>query len=416
MNNTDRITSETIRYNLTNLSQVTFEVTDDCNLQCKYCGYGDMYCGYDKRESKYLDFNSIKPLLDYLIDIWKNSMPDSSAPITYVSFYGGEPLLNVPFIKQVIEYIEASELNRKILYSLTTNAVLLERYMDYLVQKDFHILISLDGNEDNHSYRVDKSGNNSFYRVTNNIQKLRDTYPKFFKTNVNFNSVLHNRNSVESIHEYITTEFGKIPSISELNNSGIRPEKKEEFDRTYRNKSESLRESENYAKLSQELFMNEPNTHELLLYLHKYSGNVYRDYIDLFLDPEKVYCTPSGTCTPFSKKMFITVNGKILQCERIDHCFALGNVSATGLELDLNRIACVFNNYLDKIQSKCSICYRKRSCIQCLYYIETINQDSPQCHGYMDKDAYNAYTSFCLSHLYAHPELYNRLMTEVVLE
>lgn len=416
MNNTERITTDTIIYNLINLSQVTFEVTDDCNLQCKYCGYGEMYCGYDKRISKYMNFKDIKPIVDYLIQIWKEGTPDSSIPITYFSFYGGEPLLNMPFIKQTIDYIETAGLNRKILYSMTTNAVLLERYMDYLVQKDFHILISLDGNEDNHSYRVDKSGNNSFYRVTNNIKKLRDTYPDFFKTNVNFNSVLHNRNSVQSIHEYITTEFGKIPSISELNNSGIRPEKKEEFDRTYRNKSESLYESENYAKLSQELFMNEPNTQDLLLYLHKYSGNVYRDYTDLFSDPEKEFCTPSGTCTPFSKKMFITVNGKILQCERIDHRFALGSVSERTLELNLNRIANVFNSYLDKIQSKCSICYRKRSCIQCLYYIETINEAIPRCHGYMDKDSYNAYTSYCLSHLHKHPELYRRLMTEVIFE
>src|SRR5574344_1305883 len=37
MNNTERITKETLKYNLTNLRQVTFEVTDDCNLRCKYC-------------------------------------------------------------------------------------------------------------------------------------------------------------------------------------------------------------------------------------------------------------------------------------------------------------------------------------------------------------------------------------------
>ena len=166
MDNRGRITADTIRYNLTNLRQVTFEVTDDCNLKCKYCGYGEIYCGYDKRLSKYLNFKDVKPLVDYLIEIWMDSLPDSSTPITYFSFYGGEPLLNMPFIKQTIDYIEASGLNRKILYSMTTNAVLLERYMDYLVQKNFHILISIDGNEDNHSYRVDKSGNNSFYRVT----------------------------------------------------------------------------------------------------------------------------------------------------------------------------------------------------------------------------------------------------------
>lgn len=57
MNNTGRITTDTIRYNLTNHKQITFEVTDDCNLKCKYCAFGEMYCGYDERISKYMSFN-----------------------------------------------------------------------------------------------------------------------------------------------------------------------------------------------------------------------------------------------------------------------------------------------------------------------------------------------------------------------
>ncbi len=44
-----RISHKDIEYNLINLKQITFEITDDCNLVCKYCGYGDLYYGYDKR-------------------------------------------------------------------------------------------------------------------------------------------------------------------------------------------------------------------------------------------------------------------------------------------------------------------------------------------------------------------------------
>ena len=39
-----------ILYNLLKLPQLIFEVTDMCNLRCKYCGYADLYEGYDKRE------------------------------------------------------------------------------------------------------------------------------------------------------------------------------------------------------------------------------------------------------------------------------------------------------------------------------------------------------------------------------
>ncbi|MBA7551086.1 hypothetical protein ES705_43621 [subsurface metagenome] len=87
---------------------------------------------------------------------------------------------------------------------MTTNAMLLDRYMDYLVQHDFRILISLDGNEKNHSYRVDHAGKNSFKKVLANIKLLQQTFPDFFETNVYFNAVLHNRNSVAEIYKFIT--------------------------------------------------------------------------------------------------------------------------------------------------------------------------------------------------------------------
>ena len=32
-----------ILHQLVNLEQLTFEVTDSCNLKCKYCGYGELY-------------------------------------------------------------------------------------------------------------------------------------------------------------------------------------------------------------------------------------------------------------------------------------------------------------------------------------------------------------------------------------
>lgn len=60
------ITKEDIEQNLINLRQLVFEVTDSCNLRCKYCGYADLYEGYDKRENKKLPFYKAKLIIDYL--------------------------------------------------------------------------------------------------------------------------------------------------------------------------------------------------------------------------------------------------------------------------------------------------------------------------------------------------------------
>lgn len=416
MENDRRISNEEVISNLVNLKQLTFEVTDACNLQCKYCGYGDLYFGFDKREAKYMTVEQGRRLIDYLADIWRTHRTKSAQQRTYISFYGGEPLMNMEFIRQIIAYIEQLDVPRHFIFSMTTNAMLLDRYMDYLAEKKVHLLISLDGDKEGQSYRTTHSGDNSFDRVYANVKALQLKYPDYFSDCVEFNSVLHNRNSVEVTHNFIQQEFGKKPTISELNNSGIKPEKIEEFNKTYRNKEASLKESENYEKLSEEMFMSEPNTNDLLLYLHQYSGNVFKDYNSLFIDDTKRHYTPTGTCSPFGKKMFVTVNGKILQCERIDHKFALGQITSDGVELDVDSIVERFNGYLDKLQRQCAVCYRKKSCIQCIYYIADIDDPKPICQGFMNKEQFEQYSSYCLRHLAQHPHLYQRLMEEVLVD
>ena len=414
--NDRRITRDEVLSSLVNLRQLTFEVTDACNLQCKYCGYGDLYFGYDKRETKFLAFEQGRILLDYLVSLWRTCPAHSAAPRTYLSFYGGEPLMNMDFITRMVDYVEKLDVHRNFNFSMTTNAMLLDRYTDYLVEKRFHLLISLDGDKYGQSYRVTHDGKNSFDRVYKNVKDLQAKYPDYFTRYVEFNAVLHNRNSVARTQDFIMREFGKKPTISELNNSGIRPDKVEEFQQTYRNMIESLHESENYEKLAEEMFVAEPNTHDLLLYLHQYSGNVFRDYNSLFLDESKLHYTPTGTCSPFSKKLFVTVNGKILQCERIDHKFALGQLSANGVSLDLDAIVARFNGYLEKLQRQCSLCYRKRSCIQCMYYIEDLDATQPICRGYMNQETFEQYSSYCLAHLARHPHLYKKLMEDVLID
>ena len=100
-----RIDKEEVRRNLIELRQLTLEVTDDCNLSCRYCGYGEMYEWYDERQSKYLRFGQIEKLLDFLTGLWNSNESVSSNPHTFISFYGGEPLLNMPLICQVVDYM-----------------------------------------------------------------------------------------------------------------------------------------------------------------------------------------------------------------------------------------------------------------------------------------------------------------------
>lgn len=412
--NTGRISENDIRHNLINLSQLVFEVTDDCNLNCYYCTYGDLYYGYDKREARYMKFRDAKLIIDYLAEFWRNNTTDAETPLTYFGFYGGEPLLNMHFIMEVVEYVESLHLPRKIEYSMTTNAILIDRYMSFLAEKNFHLLISLDGDRDAHGYRVDKGGRNSFDRVISNVKALQEKYPIYFKNNVNFNSVLHIKNSVEGIFNFIYNEFGKSPQISELSDTGIKKDKVEQFHKAYQSKIESLQKSEDNNSLSDKLFLDNPSTYRAKIYIQSQSQNVYKYYDDLFIDKTTINYIPTGTCIPFSRKMFVTVNGKILQCERIHQNFTLGIVTGNTFELDLKAIAENHNHYLDKMQQLCSICHNKSSCLQCLFHIDKIESSKPICKSFMNKQEFIRYQYNCLKYIKKHQGLYRELVTSIM--
>ncbi|MCQ2305908.1 MAG: hypothetical protein MJZ97_13065 [Bacteroidales bacterium] len=96
------ITAEQIKSALANTPQITFEVTDACNLRCEYCAYGKLYADYDKREDKILPTKTAKLFIDYMAALWASPENHSIHNNLYVSFYGGEPLLNMPFIKEIV--------------------------------------------------------------------------------------------------------------------------------------------------------------------------------------------------------------------------------------------------------------------------------------------------------------------------
>ena len=81
-----KIDEGNVKTNLYGLRQLTFEVTDGCNLKCKYCGFADMYQGYDEREDKKLSFAKAKQIIDYLIPMWREIYsPDTYYP-AYIGF------------------------------------------------------------------------------------------------------------------------------------------------------------------------------------------------------------------------------------------------------------------------------------------------------------------------------------------
>lgn len=409
---------EDVKIAISNTPQIAFEVTDACNLQCTYCAYGKFYSDYDIRENKKLSVDTAIMLLEYMNKLWNSSYNNSINKNVNIGFYGGEPTLNMPFIEKIVDYVE-NKINcktRKFTFSMTTNALLLHKYMDYFVFHKFNLLISLDGDEYNTSYRVNHSCKPMFNTIVKNVDLLNKKHPDYFKTNVNFNSVLHNRNSVESIYDFFKKRYNKIASIGELNNAGISEEMKEEYSRTYKNAYVSLHQSKNYDKIERDMFLNASSYITLSTYLAQYSEFTYKDYNELLFGKNKLRrIIPTGTCIPFSKKVFVTVNGKLLPCERIGHQFAIGELTDKEVKIDFNTIAGKYNNYYTKLEKQCSKCFSKKVCTQCVFSLQGI-EDKLICYRFMSKKDFEIYQNDQLFFLAEHPKDYNKIMTEVLIK
>ena len=409
-----KISKDSVLHNLIRLNQLIFEVTDACNLHCKYCAYADLYEGYDQRNNTNMPFHKAKLVINYLQEIWeKNRFQDMEKSVS-ISFYGGEPLLNMEFVKQVIDYTEKlPPTGRVFKYSMTTNAMLLDRYMDYLVEKDFALLISLDGDEQGQSYRTDHAGNNSFLRVYRNIMLLKEKYPDFWENNVNCNAVLHDRNGVERTYKFYKECIGKTPMISPVNPAGVRKDKQDEFRQIYCNIPKEIRQSSICEQIEDEFFVKAPRIASVVDYIHKHSGNFYRSYLQLAINREKLFRYSTGTCTPFSRKMFVTVNGKILPCERISHDYAMGQVTDTEVILDYGQIAEQHNQYTSRYFKQCKHCAVSRHCRICAYQEHETNRGSSFCSSFITQAQLEAEQKETLVYLEKHPELYKRIFNEV---
>lgn len=136
-------------------------LTTECNLQCRYC-YGEALEDVDADFSGF-DVEYFMPKkINYdasLLDRFCKQDPDC-----VLTFYGGEPLLCIDEIKQIMDHVTAKH------FMIQTNGLLLKRLEPKYVNRFHTILVSLDGNEAlTDFYR----GEGCFDRVMNNVKWIK---------------------------------------------------------------------------------------------------------------------------------------------------------------------------------------------------------------------------------------------------
>ncbi len=333
------------------------------------------------RHSTRLPFEKAKALIDYLIPFWRKDECRSKA--LNISFYGGEPLLNFSFINNVVEYLNEINIFDCLRFSITTNGTLLHHYVEYLVDNNFKVDISLDGNKHDNRYRVDKEMTNTFDKVLENINIIRNHYPDFFSNNVQFQAVLSKANSIDSITRFFNNEFNKKVNILELNTSNVA--NKQAFEAVFQDYNESLWYASEEVK--EIYFHKAPELSRLGNTIIGFLSNTWSNFKSspksaLFPKKSKLI---TATCTPLWKKMFVTAKGNIMSCERINYDYVIGKIADDGkVNIDFESIANTYNSFYDSLSSQCAKCYSSSFCSQCMFYIEDLRRKAV-CEDFMSE-------------------------------
>lgn len=120
---------------LSDYLQLTLITTSDCNLRCRYCFANAGETRIIMKEEMAL------AAVRYAIE-------RATGRDLLISFFGGEPSLTQELIKKVVAFARQSIINSevsRVRFNITTNGVINPSFLEYLMDNDFFLTISMDG-------------------------------------------------------------------------------------------------------------------------------------------------------------------------------------------------------------------------------------------------------------------------------
>ncbi|MCL2052182.1 MAG: Cys-rich peptide radical SAM maturase CcpM [Lachnospiraceae bacterium] len=291
------------------LAMLTLQLTQDCNLRCKYCIYSEEHSSRQRSHSiKSISWEIAKKAVDFFL---AHSIDN---PEVNIGFYGGEPLLEFSLLKRIIEYAKECFAGRKLTFNMTTNATLLtDEMILYLKEQDVTMMISLDGpKEINDLNRIFIDGSGTFDTVSERVSRIKEICPDYAEK-LMISMVMDPENDFDCINAINIdgSEFNKLtisPTLVEREYGEENPQ----FSSNYVWKTEyqfflaMLSHYGRYPKEDVSPIADSRLARSLDEYTRTCSGSFLRE-TDV----------PSGPCIPGQMRLFVNVDGLLFPCERV---------------------------------------------------------------------------------------------------
>jgi len=338
------------------MTQITLQVTQNCNLRCGYCVYSGDHQNRS-HSNKVMTFETAKKAID-LIASQSLELDEIS-----VAFYGGEPLLEFELIKKCVDYIEETLEGKSIVYAITTNGTLLTpKLADYFAEHNINITISLDGSKNEHDVnRRFANGKGSFDVIMSNIEKIKRHNPEFIKK-IAINTVINPKSDYSCVKEFFETdEIIKDASVGlNLVDSG-----------TGKN---------NYNEYADDFWI--VRRYEYFKFLlgltkridKKYSTKLLRtqknmiDHLYSTLQQRQTISTiqhHGGPCIPGARRLFVTVDGDLFPCERVSEISETVHLGSLSTGIDVKKAEEILN--VGKVtEQECLNCWALLHCSMCV--------------------------------------------------
>ncbi|GAA4291611.1 Cys-rich peptide radical SAM maturase CcpM [Anaerocolumna aminovalerica] len=337
-----------------NIEQLTIQLTQNCNLRCSYCPYMG---GYDNRKysNKIISIETIRKGIDFLFAHSQNSKQIA------IGFYGGEPLLEMPLLKEAVEYIEEVKEGREVVLTLTTNGTLLtDDNVEFFMKKSFQILISLDGAKEYHNAnRVFPNGEGSFDVIMKKLRHIKEKYPTFF-SKLTINSVISTNNDLSCSNDFFNAD--EVLEQLVVNMTTL----------SEHNSKDSILYDDSFK------IINDFETCKAYLYMigkisQRHVSKLYKSSIGQVnsiyktLEPHEIKekeTHPGGPCLPGVSRLFMDVDGNFYPCERVSESSEIMRIGHIDSGIDIVKAKYLLN--VGAItEQECINCFAFNFCKAC---------------------------------------------------
>lgn len=359
------------------LESVVLEITQECTLRCEYCIYSGNYEGSRCHSHVHMTQETVKKALD----LYKAHSGNRKKAL--VSLYGGEALVRFDVVRFAVAYAKELFRDKDLSIRLATNGTTLTDSVIRWLEENPEVSVNVTLNGNTHDrYRKFPDGTGSLACVLEKLERIREDHPALWDR-LNFLANIVTVQELLDLRQFYLERIGKPPVlvtgiIAQGGNDVIQKILEEKHEESAKRMAEEL-----YCRTLDD-------------YLKPYYHDGVMTVCTRPTGPRPAVCENRTCCMPFTECLFISAEGKLGICERVNLFDGCGDIDS-GIDLDCAQR--LLENAERFFNEHCTGCWCQRLCDVCFKDFKihpggTLELPPPVCEG-MKRHTLESLRLFC---------------------